>query len=325
MTTPIVSASDVPPPIREAVFFGDSLTDAGTFWFRFTTNPGLIWAQHVALHYGQSPLPNQHVDSYADVFCDLPGIAGPHGLNYAQGGACAERPYAATCSNPEGTPISTAVQLRHFLAQHGAFEPDQIAFLYVGTNDIANNYDPRNNPALAASLRANEPAAAQLMALERSRVGKAGLAAAKVGTEILANGARRLVVFKLARLGDMPWFRTEAAQTYMNDLTDVYNLTLVENLPDDPAILVLDVQDFMDGLVRDAEIEGLRHFAHEDACRELDQDFCYPNGMKSRDADTTYVYAGSQHLTTRANELLAEYVLGRIASSPLRSSVPVGF
>ncbi|MET2830980.1 hypothetical protein [Mesorhizobium shangrilense] len=32
------------PAIKEAVFFGDSLTDAGTFGFRFTTAPGLTWA-----------------------------------------------------------------------------------------------------------------------------------------------------------------------------------------------------------------------------------------------------------------------------------------
>lgn len=306
------------PPIREGVFFGDSLTDAGTFWFRFTTNPGLIWAQHVALHFGQSPLPNQHTDSYADVFCDLPALVGPHGLNYAQGGACAERPYAATCSNPEGTPISAAIQLEHFREQHKAFKPDQIAFLYIGTNDVANNYDLRNNPDIAQSLRANQTVSAQVMVLERSRVAQAGAAAARVATQMLASGAKRLVVFKLARLGDMPWFRTAAARDYVNELTAVYNQSLVAGLPESAALLMLDVQDFMDGLVRDAETLGLKHFAHEDACRDLDQDYCYPNGLKSRDADMTYIYAASQHLTTRANELLARYVLAKIAESPLR-------
>lgn len=309
------------PPIKEAVFFGDSLTDAGTYWFRFTTNPGFVWSQHVALHFGQSPLPNQHIDSYADVFCDLPGLAGPYGLNYAQGGACAELPYSATCKNAEGTPISTASQLKHYLAQHNAFRTDQIAFLYIGTNDVANQYDPRNNPELAQALRANETVSAQLMALERDRVRQAGAAAAAVATGMLANGARRLVVFTLQRLGDTPWFRTDAAQEYVNDLTAVYNDSLVAHLPASPAILIVDLQDFVDGLVRDADMHGLKHFAHEDACRELDQDYCYPNGLKTRDADKTYIYAASQHMTTRANELLAEYVLAKIAESSLRSQV----
>lgn len=316
--TPSLQESPAPSPIREAVFFGDSLTDAGTFWFRFTTNPGLIWAQHVALHFGQSPLPNQHVDRYSDVFCDLPGIAGPHGLNYAQGGACAERPYAATCSNPEGTPISATVQLKHFLAQHQSFKADQIAFLYIGTNDVANNYDPRNNPDLAELLRANGAVSAQVMVVERSRVARAGAAAAKVVAEMLAHGAKRVVVFKLAKLGDVPWFRTEAARDYVNDLTHVYNQNLVSHLPESAAILLLDVQDFLDGLLRDAGTLGLKHFAQEDACREPDQDYCYPNAMKSADADRTYIFAGSQHFTTRANELLAQHVLAKIADSPIR-------
>ena len=313
-----LAASHPLPPIREAVFFGDSLTDAGTFWFRFTTNPGLIWAQHVALHFGQSPLPNQHVDRYSDVLCDLPGIAGPHGLNYAEGGACAERPYAANCINPEGTPIAATIQLKHFLAQHGGFRPDQIAFLYIGTNDVANNYDLNNNPDVAQSLRAGIALPAPVMLDERSRVKQAGAAAAKVAGHMLAHGAKRLVVFKLARLGDMPWFRTEAARDYVNELTAVYNGSLVTGLPQTAALLVLDVQDFLDELVRDADVNGLMHFAHEDACREPDQDYCYPNGFKSHDADMTYVFVAGVHMTTRANELLAQYVLAKIADSPLR-------
>lgn len=34
--------------ITEGVFFGDNLTDAGTYGYRFTTVSGQTWAQHVA-------------------------------------------------------------------------------------------------------------------------------------------------------------------------------------------------------------------------------------------------------------------------------------
>src|SRR5262249_50962225 len=74
-----------PGGIREAVFFGDSLTDAGTYGFRFTTNPGMTWAQHVAVGLGQSDEPNEHTASYDDVYQGKPGIPGPGGLNYAEG------------------------------------------------------------------------------------------------------------------------------------------------------------------------------------------------------------------------------------------------
>jgi outer membrane lipase/esterase len=45
------------PPIHRVVSFGDSLSDAGTYWIRATTNPGLNFSQHLALHFGQLPLP----------------------------------------------------------------------------------------------------------------------------------------------------------------------------------------------------------------------------------------------------------------------------
>src|SRR5258708_36972788 len=64
------------PPIRQVVSFGASFSDAGTYWFRFTTNPGLTFAQHLALHYGQMPFPNQHLDQYQEAFQGRRGDAG---------------------------------------------------------------------------------------------------------------------------------------------------------------------------------------------------------------------------------------------------------
>jgi outer membrane lipase/esterase len=64
---------------------------------------------------GQSTEPNEHVGSYDDVYVGKPGSAGPGGLNYAEGGARAGLPYSVVSQNPEGTPISTQVQLQHFL------------------------------------------------------------------------------------------------------------------------------------------------------------------------------------------------------------------
>src|SRR4051812_11221821 len=74
------------PAITQAVFFGDSLTDTGTYGFRFTTMPGKTWAQHLAERLGQPAEPNEHVAAYSDVYQGKPGIPGPGGLNYAEGG-----------------------------------------------------------------------------------------------------------------------------------------------------------------------------------------------------------------------------------------------
>ena len=203
------------PAITEAVFFGDSLTDAGTYGFRFTTMPGKTWAQHVAQRLGQSDRPNEHVAAYDDVYQGKPGLPGPGGLNYAEGGARANSAYSTVSDDPEGTPISTEVQVNRFLAQHGSFAPNQVVTLYVGTNDVAYNYDLTKDPELAQSLRDGVPAGEDVMVGERARVQAAATDEAQTAMKILANGAQRLLVFKLFDTSLDPWFRTDAARQYV--------------------------------------------------------------------------------------------------------------
>lgn len=314
--------ADVPgkplPPIKRVVSFGDSLTDAGTYWFRFTTNPGLTWAQHVALHFGQEPLPNQHVTSYSQVYKGLPGLDGPGGYNYAQGGARANSAYSQVSQNPEGVPISTKVQVQKFIKQHHRFESSDLVTLFVGTNDVAYNYDLTNDPLLAKQLRANIFPSEEVMKAERSRITTAAKDTAHVARDILDNGAERLVILKLLDMGGMPWFRSQASQTFMSDLSALFNEELVSSLPKDSRILIVDTPDFISRLVSDAEALGFKYGLHEDACRELDQDYCYPNSLKSPGADETYIYAAGEHMTTKTNELLAEYVLEKLSQSALK-------
>jgi len=305
--------ADNPPPIREAVFFGDSLTDAGTYGLRFTTAGGQTWAQHVAEHYGQSTEPNEHVEKYGDVYRGVHGSPGPGGLNYAEGGARVAHAYSQISDDPEGTPISVEVQLQHFVAQHGSFAPDQIVMLYIGTNDVAYDYDPNNNAALAATLRKGRNPGDTVFRAEQSRVEAAADAALKVVSLILRSGASRLVVFELADLGEAPWFRTSASQKFATRLTHAFNQRLSEGLPGEPRILIIKMQDFLEKLLDHPQRYGFKRGAHEDACREPDQDFCNANSLAAPDADRTYIFAASEHLTTHANELLASYVLRQVA------------
>jgi phospholipase/lecithinase/hemolysin len=298
---------------KDAVFFGDSLTDAGTYGFRFTTNPGMTWAQHVAEQLGQSTEPNEHVASYGDVYQGKPGLNGPGGLNYAEGGARAKDPYSTVSQNPEGTPISTAVQLQHFLNQHGSFGPDQLVTLYVGTNDVAYNYDPTKNPTLAQALRDNLGPSPEVMASERARVQKAAEDEAHTASDMLAHGAEHLLVFKLFDLAVLPWFESNAARSYVHELTAAYNERLVALVPQGPRVQVLDTAAFVDDLLKNAAAYGFTHGANDDGCMQPGQDYCDADAWKSPDADRTYVFAAGEHFTTHAHELLAEYVTTHIS------------
>ena len=302
------------PAITQAVFFGDSLTDAGTYGFRFTTMPGKTWAQHVAERLGQSTEPNEHVAAYSDVYQGNPGIPGPGGLNYAEGGARANSAYSTVSDNPEGTPISTVVQVDRFLQQHGSFTPNQVVTLYVGTNDVAYDFDPTKDPDLAQSLRDNVTPAEDVMVGERARVQTAATDEAQTAAKILANGAQRLLVFKLFDISKDPWFRSDAAREYVGELGALYNQTLLSSLPADPRIQIVDTEAFVDDLLQNQGKYGFTHGANEDACAKPDQDYCDAKSMKSPDADRTYVFAAAEHMTTRANELLADYVMEQIGN-----------
>jgi phospholipase/lecithinase/hemolysin len=306
-------------PIRQVVSFGDSLSDAGTYWLRFTTNPGLTFAQLLTLHFEKlPPLPNQHMDRYDDAYKGNHGDSGPGGLNYAEGGSRVSSAYSKVSQDPEGKPISAVQQLKHYLSQHHSFSPDQLVTLYIGVNDAAYDYDPDNSPDLVRQLRANESPSVETMRAETARVEQAADDTVKLVRDMRIHGAARLLVFKLVDLGDCPWYRTAAAQAYARTLSGAFNARLLAKLPDDPKhILVIDTEAFVKDLLAHASTYGFKHGAHEDACGQDDREYCFPGTEVSPDAGETYVFAGLQHLTTHANRLLADYVLRQLASSPL--------
>ena len=307
------------PPIRQVVSFGDSLSDAGTYWFRFTTNPGLTFAQHLALHYGQMPFPNQHLDRYREAFQGRRGETGPGGLDYAEGGARANRAYSAVSQEPEGKPISARQQLNHFVQQHRRFTADQLVTLFVGTNDVAYNYDPKISPTLAKRLRENRPPPKEIMGAEIGRVEAAADDTAAIARDILKEGAKRLVVFELFDLRQSPWFQTAAARTYVSVLVKAFNKRLRTGIPKDSEhVLVLDTDTWVNDLIANAARYGFNHAAHADACGDPNLDYCYPETQATPDADQTYIFAAGEHLTTHAHQLLAEYVIKRVNASPLK-------
>lgn len=307
------------PPIRQVVSFGDSLSDAGTYWFRFTTNPGLTFAQHLALPYGQLPFPNQHLDRYQEAFQGRHGNAGPGGLNYAEGGAKANSAYSQLSQDPEGKPISARQQLKHFIQQHRRFTADQLVTLFVGTNDVAYHYDPNVSPALSKELRENRSPSDEVMNAERRRVEAAADDTTAIARDILRQGAKRLVVFELFDLGQAPWFQVPAAQIYMTTLSHAFNRRLLLGMPKDSSrLLVLDTEAFVNDLITNALKYGFKHGAHEDACGNPDHDFCFLQSQATPDADQTYVFAAGEHLTTRAHQLLADYVIKQVNASPLK-------
>jgi len=100
-------AGDASAQFTNIYFFGDSLTDAGSFrpvlppgTGLFTTNPGLIWAQVLAARYGLTTIP-----------------ANQGGTDFAQGGARVTGLPGVPATPPTGTAAPIATQVSQLTAR----------------------------------------------------------------------------------------------------------------------------------------------------------------------------------------------------------------
>ena len=89
--------------------FGDSLSDAGQYGARFTTNPGLSFPMYVAQTFGLTATPSFQ-----------------GGNDFAQGGARVNSPSPLIPSNAPN--LSIADQVTQFLS-HGPIDPNALAEL----------------------------------------------------------------------------------------------------------------------------------------------------------------------------------------------------
>jgi phospholipase/lecithinase/hemolysin len=297
---PAVHAASL-PPIRQVVSFGDSLSDCGAYGYKPTTAPALTWNQLVARHFHDDLQPNWVGKNPAIANTDVQEHS-PGGLCSAQGGA---RTATGIPGQPESPPISGVVQLDHFLAQHSRFSDDQLVTVYLGANDVLINFFTLNGELSKGNAAA---APATKAVIEQAARDAAGLV-----QRILDHGAKRVAVLNLYDLGGSSFI---AASPVLSGLVDDFNATLRNALPQDPRVLPVDAHAFFAGLAADPAAHGFRHPMNEDACQiptKLGPD-CYisPSKWKSPDADQTYMLIGMVHFTARTEELLAEYVLGRI-------------
>jgi len=290
-------------PVAQVVSFGDSLSDCGVFGFKPTTVPSPTWNELLARHLGDTLLPNR-----TGV---LPGISAPGtvdaqlgGLCYAQGGA---RTATGVPGKPEQLPISGAVQLDHFLAEHGHFAPNQLVAVYLGANDILINYAGLN-------ARLGDGAApAESLAAVRVVVARAGKDVGVLVGRMLDAGAAHVAVLNAYDFGDSDFI---AAGPILTGLTDDFNAALAAALPNDGRVIRIDTHGLFAKLAAHPGAFGFSHPMNDDACTTpvaLGPD-CYasPEKWKSPDADRTHILVGMVHFTARTEALLADYVIARV-------------
>jgi outer membrane lipase/esterase len=173
--------------------FGDSLSDAGQYGARFTTNPGLTFPMYLAERYGLSVTPS---------------FTG--GNDFAQGGARVNAPSPLI---PAGAPnLSITQQVTGFLA-HGAVDPNALYQIQGGANDFLVLSDQFARGAInAAQVQAGMTQAAADLAAQVAR--------------LQAAGARNIVVYGLPDVGLTPAAAAAGSQATGTALASLFNSTL---------------------------------------------------------------------------------------------------
>ena len=275
------------------VFFGDSLTDAGYFrpllvqqdpaaaiLGRFTTNPGLVWAEWLADYYGTDASANGN---------------GQSGDNYAAGGA-----QVATdrLGPPFGLTPSLATQAAAYLSANGGrADPDALYSVWGGANDL---FSIAANPAQAQQI-----------------IGAAVTAQVGIVGSLQGAGARYVLVPNIPDLGITPTFRAQgaAAAAQGTAIATAYNDALYGGLEASGLrVIPLDTFTFLREVVDDPATYGFANVTGT-ACQPqvtAQPITCNPGTYVSPGADQTYLFADGVHPSSAAHRAIADLALGML-------------
>lgn len=276
------------------VFFGDSLTDSGYYnpllpaasravTGKFTTNPGWVWAEYVADHFGTNAAPNGN---------------GQIGDNYAAGGARIQ----ASAVSALGAAPSVSSQINTYLtANGGRADPNALYTVWGGANDL-----------LAA---ATVPAQAQAI------IGSAVTAQVGAVAALQNAGARYVMVPTIPDVGLTPRFRAGGAvgMAQGTGAATAYNNALFNGLQS-AGLRVIPVDTFhmLQEIVASPGTYGFSNVTNTACNPAVPLPACNPTSLVAANAQNTYVFADGVHPTTAVHQILGEYAISLLEAPRLQ-------
>lgn len=263
-----------------AYFFGDSLTDVGSFKpilpGMFTTNPGPVWAIPFAQHYGLASTP-----------------ANAGGNNYAYGGANV----TATPGYPDTPPIGSAVpivsQVAQFLAK-GPADPNAIYSVWGGGNDINATLDKVFLGQLTQA---------------QAQVYMAGVAKDLVTqvARLSGAGAKYILVWDVPDVGKSLDAIDVGQGPAISAFTAFFNGAVKSGL-DSLGIQTIRLNTFglLNEVVANPAAYGFSNITAR-ACGKVPAPLCTPADLVAPNAAQTYLFADGHHPTTAMHAILAQY------------------
>ncbi|HEY0504611.1 MAG TPA: autotransporter domain-containing protein [Lysobacter sp.] len=287
----------------QTVFFGDSLTDAGYFrpalvaqagaagalLGRFTTNPNLVWAEHLADHYNTNG-----------------GAANQGGTNYAIGGAMVTTDRAGL--TPQLPTLSLRSQITGYLAANGGrADTNALYTVWGGANDL---FAAAANPAQAQAIvgAAVTGQVGNVMALQNA-------------------GARYILVPNIPDLGITPQFRAQGAagSAAGTALATSYNNALYSGLATAGArVIPVDTFSLLREIVNNPAPFGIRNTTGT-ACNPqvtAQSLTCNPGTYAAPDAPDAYVFADGVHPSAKSHAILADYAISLLEAPQQLAVLP---
>ncbi len=265
-------------------FFGDSLSDNGSFkpplppgTGLFTTNPGPVWAEFFAEHYGFTAHPANQV-----------------GTDYAQGGARVTQKPGVPDTAPTANATPVADQIDHYLQTAGPVDPHALYSVWAGANDIFFQLGALQAGAISPTdLQTNvATAAAQLVQ--------------QVGV-LQAAGARYVMVWNVPDIGKTPFGQASGNAASISAVTSLYNNTLNAGLNQlGGNVIRLDVSKFLGEVIANPGAFGFSNVTTP-ACGATPALLCTAANLVAPDAATTYLFADGVHPTTAGHMALAQF------------------
>ena len=284
-------------------FFGDSLTDSGSFkpvlppgTGKFTTNPGPVWAEVIGQRYGFTVTP-----------------ANQGGTDYAEGGARVTQLPGVPNIPPTGTATPVATQVSNFLGK-GAVNSSALYSVWAGANDVFFQLGlAAAGAATPAQVQANLATAATQLVQQ-------------VGV-LNANGARYIMVFNLPDIGKTPFGVGSGQGATITALSSFYNSTLSAGLDAlHVDVIRLNIFALLNEVIANPAAFGFTN-ATSPACTTPSSLLCTSATLVAPNAAQTYVFADAVHPTTGGHQVLADYAasvieapekIGLLAEAPLQ-------
>jgi len=297
-----LAAGDASAQFSNIFFFGDSLTDAGSYkpllppgTGLFTTNPGPVWAQVLAQRYGLTAIP-----------------ANQGGTDYAEGGARVTGLPGVPNSPPTGTATPVATQVAQLLAR-GPLDTGALYAVWGGGNDIFFQFGAAGAGIITpAQLQANVAAAA-------------GDLVRQVAI-LQAAGARNIIVLNLPDGGRSPAGIASGQGAQISAITGLFNTALIGGLDAlGGSTMRVNIFALFNEVLANPAAFGLTNVTVP-ACGATPSLLCTSVDLVTPNAASTFLFADGSHPTTAGHALIAQLVasmlegparIGALAEAPI--------